>query len=316
MFEFQTDDLGRDYRLLVERVRDEGVKTSPRGMPTYEVENAVIHLTEPRNSLPVGWGRKFSRGILSAELMQWLSGTSDLKQLNAVSKGRFLNYSDDGVRLYGAYGPRAYSTLERAVRILSEDPDSRQAIAVLWSDTEVFKTADLPCTLSWGFRVRDGGLHMSTTMRSSDVWRGITYDITCMTRIGSAVAWALGLELTDYFHTAYSLHAYESDLEAIDTLTEGGDSLGQPPMLSDFLTDDLEKFGITDIVNGLPFERWMYVRDVLAIEAMNGEDEMPMSFEWFTTALRAVPRYRNFCSSCRYWLPSNLSSYAHECTEA
>lgn len=303
-FMFETDDLGRDYVKLIDRICAQGEKSSPRGQPTFEVENAVIHLTDPRNSLPVGHGRKFSRGILSAELMQWLSGTSDLRQLRAVSKNGFLNYSDDGHRLYGAYGPRAYSTLARAVRKLAEDPDTRQAVAVLWSGQEADTTKDLPCTLSWGFRIRGGELHMTTSMRSSDIWRGITYDVTCMTRIGSLVAWSLGLELTDYYHLAYSLHAYESDLDAISELSEGkGDKHGQPPMLSDYLDD----YAATDeraADADTPEKKWMYVRDHLAIDAMNGEDPMPVGFEWYTAALRGTARNRVFCDKCRYWLDS------------
>lgn len=303
-FIFETDDLGRDYVQLINRICSEGEKSSPRGQSTFEVENAVIHLTDPRNSLPVGHGRKLSRGILSAELMQWLSGTSDLRQLRAVSKNGFLNYSDDGHRLYGAYGPRAYSTLDRAVRKLHEDPDTRQAIAVLWGSTEADTTKDLPCTLSWGFRIRNGGLHMTTSMRSSDIWRGITYDVTCMTRIGSLVAWSLGLELTDYFHLAYSLHAYESDLDAISDLDEGkGDKHGQPPMLSDYL-DDYVAFDERARDIDTPEKKWAYVRDCLAIDAMNGYDEMPIGFEWFTAALRGTARNHHFCSKCRYWLSS------------
>lgn len=309
---FETDDLGRDYPELMKEILSNGSKLSPRGLTTYELENAVIHLTEPRNAVPVGWGRKFSRGILAAEMMQWLSGTSDLKQLRSVSKDGFLNYSDDGVTLYGAYGPRAYHTLERAVRKLAEDPDSRQAIAVLWGSEEADQTKDLPCTLSWGFRIRDGGLHMTTTMRSSDAWRGITYDVPCMTRIGSVVAWSLGLELTDYYHLAHSLHVYETDLEAISALTKGGDTLGQPPMLSDFLDEDLVAQGAADIAHSNdPVERFAYVRDRIAIDTMDGIDVVPRAFDWYATALRGKARNHHFCDACRYWYPT--SGHAREC---
>lgn len=304
-FVFETEDLGADYHTLVSAIIKEGHEISPRGLDTHEIENAVIHLKNPRNSLPVGWGRKYSRGILSAELMQWLSGTSDLSQLRAVSKNGFLNYSDDGVRLYGAYGPRAYATLERAVRLLQEDPNSRQAIAVLWGSTEADHTKDLPCTMNWGFRIRNGELHMTTTMRSSDVWRGITYDVTCMTRIGSLVAWALGVEFTDYYHLAHSLHFYATDTDAYRKLTRNGDMHGQPPLLSDFLDEDIAEFYGVDmsLKKNTPVDRWKYARDVIAIDTMDGQDPLPRSFEWFATPLRATPRYRHFCDSCRYWLP-------------
>ncbi len=285
---FETDNFSRDYKELLAWICDAGNEVSPRGLPTFEIENAVIRITDPSTTQPIGQNRGYSPGILAAEMLQWLSGTSDLVQLNAVSKDRFLNYSDDGVVLYGAYGPRAYATLNRAARILKKDPDSRQAVAVLWDGREVDETKDLPCTLSWGFRLRDGKLKMTTTMRSNDAWRGMAYDLTCMTRIGSAMAWALGVEFDEYTHVAYSLHVYHSDHDAISALTPVDSNAQQPPMLDGGEVSDID--------------RWLYMR-LQALSALDGpHPDLPESFAWYAEKLKGTPRGARMCVRCRYFV--------------
>lgn len=291
----QIDDMGADYLDLVDWLTNNGERTSPRGMGTVEIENVALYMPNPRLALPVGIGRRFSHGILAAETMQWLSGISDLKQLDSVSRGKFSNYADDPNFLYGAYGPRAFEGLEAVVQTLADDQDSRRAVVSLWSHSESQVTKDLPCTVNWGFRIRDGRLNMTTSMRSNDVYTGVTYDIPAMTRIQSAVAWALGVETGDYTHIAYSFHLYDRDAEIISNMKEGLDDHEQPPMLSDGLPD----------VPGTPLERWRYLRDTLAHGAYEGVDHLPDSFEWYAQRLRGSERHSFFCESCRYYLPQD-----------
>src|SRR5262245_3758147 len=150
--------------------------------------------------------------------MQCIAGVSDLEQLRGVSAGRFGNYSDDGTRLHGAYGPRTAAGLARVVETLSIDHDSRQAVVPVWNGREDLHSKDVPCTLSWSFRLRANRLNMTTVMRSNDVWRGLAYDIPAMVRLQSAVAWALGARMGTYVHHAQSLHLYEADATSIGDL--------------------------------------------------------------------------------------------------
>lgn len=294
-----------DYLDLVDWLIENGECTSPRGMGTIEIENVALVLTNPRLALPVGIGRRFSSSILAAESMQWLAGVSDLKQLDSVSRGKFSSYADHPDSLYGAYGPRAWAGLEMVVQVLAEDPDSRRAVVSLWSHLESQVTKDLPCTLNWGFRIRDGKLNMTTSMRSNDVYTGVTYDIPAMTRIQSAVAWALGVEVGEYTHVAYSFHLYDRDIPAIDAMRKGTDEHEQPPMLSDFLDDDLAEAGVRRQQILHPLQRWQYLRDTLALGAVIGSDNLPRSFEWYAQHLRGSERHPVYCDRCHYFLPQD-----------
>lgn len=271
-------------------------------MKIREVEDAIIIVDDIKETLPRRIGRGLSYKILAGETMQWMAGVSDLAQLSWASKKRFLNYSDDGTRLYGPYGPRACRGLARAVDVLSKDPDSRQAVVSLWNNDESSTTKDLPCTLSWGFRIRNGKLNMSTVMRSWDAWTGVTYDLPAMTRIQSGVAWALGVETGTYRHTAHSLHVYSRDEEAIANLEVGRDDNGPQPLVSDGIDEWLVEHG-RDPVSMTPQERWAFVV-ACARQAMSGAEDLPPFFAWHSKRLVGSDRYPHFCETCRYYLPS------------
>lgn len=293
-----TNSLTDDYLSLIDLVYHFGNKVAPRGFAITELENFTLVLTNPRDALPRGIGRKHSNRILAAESMQWLAGVSDLLQLDWASKNGFSKFSDDGTRLYGAYGPRAHNGLKRAVRLLAKDPDSRQAVVSLWNNNEADKTKDLPCTLNWGFRIRDGKLNMSTTMRSWDAWTGLTYDLPAMTRIQSAMAWALNVEVGSYVHNAYSFHIYESNDDAISKLVKGRDALPLIPMLTDGFDETFEGTRPSDPNNAWEAMLWM------ADAALKGSDGLPAGFQWFSDALKDSLRNPHFCEDCRFYLPS------------
>ncbi len=290
------------YIKMLDHIIVRGNVCAPRGMKIREIEDAVVTTSNIRETMPRGIGRGMNYKILAGETMQWMAGVSDLAQLSWASKGRFLNYSDDGTRLYGPYGPRSYRGLARAVDVLAKDPDSRQAVASLWTNEESSVTKDLPCTLSWSFRIRGGKLNMSTVMRSWDAWTGVTYDLPAMTRIQSGVAWALGVEPGTYNHTAHSLHVYARDEEAISLLENGKDQNGPQPLVFDGIDDWLIEHD-HDPTKMTPQDRWSFVVKC-AREAMSGVEGLPPFFEWHSKYLAESERYPHFCDTCRYYLPS------------
>lgn len=293
------ETLRAHYERIVKDVRDRGEIVVPRGLPTREVRNYCIELDEMIcGTLPVGIGRDVSKKVMAAELMQWLSGTSDLEQLRSVA-AIFNTYSDDGIRLYGAYGPRAAAGLQRAVEVLSDDPSSRQAVVSIWSNDESQATRDLPCTLSWTFMLRDDELHMTTMMRSNDVWRGMAYDIPIMCRIGTAVAAALDVLPGSYTHIANSMHIYESDFNAVENLrpVEGEDH-GE----SDGLPSFEESMTGRASVKWTSLQRWHAIVGMARL-AMDGMAKQS-AFRVYSDLLEGTERYPILCR-CGFWVPSS-----------
>jgi thymidylate synthase len=219
MPELTVKDLRFGYVDLVYWVQQEGRVTAPRGQKTVEIENAVIKLENVWDALPIGTGRGISLGIAAVEACQLLAGVSRPQLVVAIGPV-FDNFRENNGEFHGAYGPRTRGQFDVMVDRLRKDPDSRQAVTTIWNpqfDTLSHKR-DYPCTLSFMFRVRDGRLNMTTTMRSNDVIKGVGYDFFQFTRVQLALASCLGIQPGSYVHFAGSLHLYDSDRELVEKL--------------------------------------------------------------------------------------------------
>jgi thymidylate synthase len=155
--------------------------------------------------------RVINRDFMFREAWWILSGQNrlDLLETHAPSYSKF---SDDGIRLSGAYGPKIVDQIRFVVDTLKHDPYSRQAVINIWRENPR-PSKDIPCTLSVQFLIRDGYIHTVVNMRSNDVWLGMPYDVFSFTMLTCQVALELGgdLQLGMMFHHAGSRHIYFKD---------------------------------------------------------------------------------------------------------
>lgn len=129
--------------------------------------------------------RGLSYKFMAAEAL-WITSGDDTVEGIVPYNRKMLAYSDDGKYLYGAYGPRFVNQLPYAVETLKHDLYSRRVVINIWRESPR-PTKDTPCTLSMQFIVRHQPEietpYMDTivTMRSSDIWLGLPYDIFSFT---------------------------------------------------------------------------------------------------------------------------------------
>lgn len=172
--------------------------------------------------------RKMGYRFMCAEAAWILSGDNRVETIAPYAE-KIKGLSDDGIRYFGAYGPKVMDQLSYAVRTLFSDLASRQAVVNIWRE-QPRSSRDVPCTLSLQFLIRDGKLHCAATMRSSDIVMGWCYDVFNFSAIAAAVAIELRalssenindedkqtleeLELGDLHLTAGSQHLYDVDQE-------------------------------------------------------------------------------------------------------
>lgn len=139
---------------------------------------------------------------------------------------------------------------------------------------------------------------MHVTMRSNDVFRGLPYDAWMFSNAQHAVAYALGVEVGAYYHTAFSLHAYiDKDLDKLKAL-HSYDMAASPPMFP----PSGEPGGAT------PAARWARVsywaRVVMGLGRDRDEDRaLPLSVSWHRDVLSPHWSGGLLCPACRYVLP-------------
>ncbi|MFG1697234.1 thymidylate synthase [Nonomuraea sp. NPDC049309] len=209
-----TELFARAVRLAID-----GEKVSPRGMDTRELLDVRLLLGRPRERLlHAPPGRVLNTAFAVAETV-WIMSGSDAPWIYEFNS-RLRRYAEDDGILRGAYGPRMRSwdgqvdQLAQALATLRGDPDSRRAVIQLYDPArDAGGHRDVPCTLGYRFHLRQGRLHMATTMRSQDLWTGLPYDVFAATTLHELMAGWLGAELGDYRHHVDSLHLYEEDLD-------------------------------------------------------------------------------------------------------
>lgn len=217
MLSLVADDATRLFARTCASVSRRGRDVAPRGMPTREVLGAELVLRNPRERLidaaPV---RVLNPAFAAAEALWILSG-SDGEWIFTFNE-RLRRFTDYG-RLQGAYGPRLrrwrgeIDQLDAVRRKLLSDPSTRQAVITLFDPaTDFVGYRDVPCTLGYRFSLRDGALHMFTSMRSQDAWLGLPYDLFTFTILHELLAGWVDAELGEYHHAVDSLHLYENHM--------------------------------------------------------------------------------------------------------
>lgn len=191
---------------------------SPRGMEVKEVLSRTYKVQMPAY-LDLE-DRKVNLAFMFAEAAWIISGSNRLSDITPYMK-IYENFSDDGVFLRGAYGPKVIDQFGYVVDSLVKDLDTRQAVMTTWRERPG-ESKDIPCTVSMQFIIRDGKLNMITTMRSHDIILGATYDMFTFSMIANSVRLLLcarGVEvnLGELYVTSGSLHIYERHYEQAKT---------------------------------------------------------------------------------------------------
>lgn len=211
------------YPKLLDRIGSYGKETNPRGMKTVEISPMVFQLHNADFGLLTIPERGINYYFMLMECVWMLLGSDDAKLIGFFNKG-MAKFSDDGIKMSGAYGPKIVNQINYVIETLEGDPDSRQALMTIWRENPG-PSKDIPCTVMFHFLVRDKRLNLIVYMRSNDLWLGTPYDVFNFTTIQRLLASRLNLVVGSYTHIAGSLHLYEKDFGKVDNFL-GGASAG------------------------------------------------------------------------------------------
>ena len=188
--------------------------SQPRGIEVREVLSG--HYEVPMPAFIDLAARKVNVPFMFAEAAWIISGSNRLEDIEPYMKV-YKNFSDDGVFLRGAYGPKVVDQLGYVVDSIEKDNDTRQAVINIWRERPGV-SKDIPCTILMQFLLREGVLNCVTTMRSQDIVLGYTYDVFTFSMVARAVQLLLKergieVELGVLFVNAGSMHIYERHYE-------------------------------------------------------------------------------------------------------
>jgi thymidylate synthase len=200
---------------------------SRNGERTMEQTLLSVSLRSPQDRYIYTPGRGASLPAQIAETMWVLGGRDDVAWLRNYLP-RAADFSDDGERWRGAYGPRlrnwnGVDQLRHVVELLQADRTSRRAVMSIYDparDTEPGK--DIPCNNWLSFISRGGHLDLNVAIRSNDLiwgWSGINqFEWSALQEI---VANLLGLYVGELRFNITSLHVYDRHWGKARRIAEG-----------------------------------------------------------------------------------------------
>jgi thymidylate synthase len=186
----------------------------PRGMLIKEL---LAHTSTIPMEYPIVTIHKRDIGFrfMPAEAYWMITGDNRVETIEDYSP-TIKEFSDDGLRFSGAYGPRIIDQLKYVCDMLLEDNDTRQSVMTIWRSNPR-PSKDIPCTMAIQWTIRDGIIHCHDYMRSSDAWLGWPYDVFNFTMLTGYIMLVLkkrglyNLSLGNLYLTAGSQHLYEKN---------------------------------------------------------------------------------------------------------
>jgi thymidylate synthase len=201
------DHFGNLWRRLVKHLLATGSRTYPRGFDTREILNVQLHLTDPYANVLVNPVRNLSYRFMVAEWLWIYFGQDDVKTIKQYNPN-IAQFSDNGIDFNGAYGKAIKPHWDRILDTLNFDNASRQAVISIYR-APTYKSKNVPCTIALQWLIRNGCMHCIATMRSSDVWLGLPYDVFNFTMLTHMLSSTLSVPFESFTINLGSSHLYE-----------------------------------------------------------------------------------------------------------
>ena len=162
--------------------------------------------------------RNWSLEYAEAEWQWYLSGDRNIAKLGKLygkvpAIWERMADTDGNVNSNYGWQWQRNDQLNHVVRLLKDDPETRQAAISIYDAKEWDKyTYDTPCTYAVQFTILNNKLNMSVVMRSNDLWYGFCNDQYQFSSLQMLVAEKLNIPVGTYYHFAHNLHLYNDKI--------------------------------------------------------------------------------------------------------
>lgn len=223
----QGDSFGEIWLKVLKVITTKGQKVAPRDQKTLELTNVTIDVSDGLNNILLSPSRNLNYRFMIAEWLWIQAGLDDVESISTYNK-IISDFSDDGISLTGAYGPRLKLQWKYIFENLKR-PYTRQAVASIWTPSPD-ESKDVPCTLTIQWFIRDECVDCTVNMRSSDAWLGLPYDFFNFSQLTNVVAASFELPVGSVTMNLGSSHLYERHWSSALYIINNGsvDTLNSP----------------------------------------------------------------------------------------
>lgn len=230
------------YLDLLNNVLTKGhYKPNRTGISTFSLGNQMLKFSmdydafNDRYTLPVMTTKKvFLKGVVN-ELIWFLNGNKNVKWLqergvhiwDGNSSPEYMQKVGLGHYPAGSIGP-AYGAQWIAwngdprlnqfadiLHTLKTDPTSRRMVMSAWNYEQLPRMALPPCHVMYIFNVQNGRLNCHLTLRSSDLFLGLPFNITSTALMTILLARAANMAPGEVAMSIVDAHIYETHVDAV-----------------------------------------------------------------------------------------------------
>lgn len=213
------------YLDLLQRILTEGERKSDRtGTGTISVFGHQMRF-DLQDGFPLVTTKKLHLKSIIYELLWFLRGDTNVRYLHDHGVGIWDEWADANGDLGPVYGRQWRSwpcpdgshidQIDRVVREIKVNPDSRRLVVSAWNVGELDKMALSPCHALFQFYVSDGRLSCQLYQRSADCFLGVPFNIASYALLTMMVAQVCGLQPGTFVHSFGDAHIYLNHVEQV-----------------------------------------------------------------------------------------------------
>jgi len=190
-------------------------------------QSLTVNLQE---GYPILIGRKMYTNTIFNELKWFTNGETNIKRFQDAGIKIWDKWADSKGELGPVYGHQlrnfahakkiskyGIDQLKKVIDNLQSDPHSRRHVVTLWSPSEIEMMKLPPCYHTFTFSVVHDKLNCHVTMRSSDVFVGLPYDVALF----AAMVHLICKTLKQTYYTSRSILKGKPDKYIKTTLVPG-----------------------------------------------------------------------------------------------
>jgi thymidylate synthase len=213
------------YLSLLRHVMDHGVEKSDRtGTGTLSIFGYQMRF-DLNQGFPLMTTKKLHLKSIIYELLWFLKGDTNVRYLNDHKVSIWNEWADAQGNLGHIYGYQwrswpdyhggSIDQIERVIRSIKEDPESRRHLVCAWNVADLENMALPPCHVLFQFYVANGKLSCQLYQRSADIFIGVPFNIASYALLTLMVAQVTGLKPGEFIHTLGDAHIYKNHLEQV-----------------------------------------------------------------------------------------------------
>ena len=217
------------------------------------------------DGFPAVTTKRLAFNVVKAELLWFISGSSDVKELQKLGchiwdanadadywkpKARF---EGDLGRIYGVQwrfwrtpDGQTIDQLANTIQGIKTQPYSRRHVVTAWNPGELDQMALDPCHTFFQFFVAEGKLSLQMYQRSCDMFLGVPFNIASYSLLLHMIAQVTDLVPGEFIHTLGDAHIYHLHFEQVETQLQR-EPLELPELYLNPKIKSIEDFKMQDI---------------------------------------------------------------------